>query len=56
MKFWRWLFNMDRDNPEEGGVPYTITGDGVGHKKACDIIRSKKVKEQLKNLKLNKEK
>ena len=38
----------------KNGVPYTITGPGIGHKKAYDIIRSKKIKEQLKKIKVKK--
>ena len=32
-------------------VPYTIAGFGVGHIKASDLLKSKKVKAQLENLK-----
>jgi len=36
-------------------VPYTITGNGVGRKKASDIIKSFKIKKQIDSIKLAKQ-
>ena len=33
---------------ETTSVDYSITGDGVGHKKAADILSNQKIQDQLK--------
>lgn len=32
-------------------IPYTITGYGVGHIKASDLLKSKKIKDKLHEIK-----
>ena len=41
-----------KNTKKDTKVPYTITGNGVGHKEASDIIKSSKIKKQLNNIKL----